>query len=129
MSTVQRVHPTRIFAKPQPTITAHLLKSANYNLKPKNAKKVEVESVATEDIGASEDVQQSCGLANVLLRRLGVLPTFLPLAVVLGDLVFIAGFEDASWCGGGDSSGGGEEEDLGELHGCLWSEWMGFIWG
>jgi hypothetical protein len=77
----------------------------------------------------SSTYQQSCGLANVLLRRLGVLPTFLPLAVVLGDLVFIAGFEDASWCGGGDSSGGGEEEDLGELHGCLWSEWMGFIWG
>jgi len=52
-------------------------------------------------------------LADVLLRRLAVVPTLVPLAVVVGDLVFIAGFD---WCSGGDGGGGCEEEDLGELH-------------
>ena len=70
----------------------------------------------------SSTYQQSCRLADVLLGRLGVLPTLLPLAVVLGDFVFIAGFEDAGWCGGGDGGGGCEEEELGELHGWSWRE-------
>lgn len=48
-----------VIARPHPTASAHLLKSANYDLKPKNAKKVEVDSVSTEHIGAGEDVLQN----------------------------------------------------------------------
>ena len=116
------------------------LVSALCNLKPENAEKVEVERVAVEHVGAGEDVlvwlalvlhhikrrskresqkntyQQSRRLADVLLGRLAVLPALVPLAVVVGDLVLIAGFD---WCGGGHGGGGCEEEELGELHGCL----------
>ena len=66
-------------------------------------------------------------MADVLLRRLTVLPTFVPLAVVVRDLVFIAGFDDTGRCSGGDGGGGCEEEEFGELHGCLWSERLGLV--
>lgn len=62
--------------------------------------------------------QQSCRLADVLLGRLAVVPTLVPLAIVVRDLVFIASFDR---CSGGDGGGGCEEEDFGELHDCLWS--------
>ena len=39
-----------------PTIAAYRFVSPLYDLKPKNAEKVEVESVATQYIGAGEDV-------------------------------------------------------------------------
>ena len=65
-------------------------------------------------------------MADVLLRRLAVVPTFVSLAVVVTDLVFIAGFD---WCSGGHSGGGSEEEDFGELHDCLWSERLELVYG
>lgn len=69
--------------------------------------------------GVENTYQQSCRLTDVLFRRLAVVPTLVPLAIVVGDLVFIAGFD---WCSGGNGGGRGEEEDFGELHGCLWNE-------
>lgn len=67
--------------------------------------------------------QQSYSRASVLLGRLAALPTLLPLAVLLGDLVLTsAGFEAFDRRSSGHGGGGCEEEDFGELHVCLWGE-------
>jgi hypothetical protein len=55
-----------IFPWSQPTITTHSLKYGPYDLKPKDAKKTEVESVAVEDIGAGENILDR--LASVLYQ-------------------------------------------------------------
>lgn len=128
-------------------------------LETQNAEQVDVDSVAVEDVDTGQDVldsprisigtnvvsgkmgfdtyDQTSGLAGVLLLGLSAGPAVVPFAIVLValDATGLSLRWGGSSSGAGD--GGSEDEDVGELHGCLlvvgkvvwlywcsWKAWM-----